>query len=307
MMVRRFPVRYERLGFRLGLSWDDQICCIGCYSTYGLAGYSAQDGREVWRRKDLRQVQQVAPSELEDWVFCGRESGAAYLLRASTGETLEQLRGVKGVFASPFDRSVILAARYLELHHPFGTKRASFERSSKFLRTVAFSPSAVVISEANCLRCYHLMTGELLWSHEASGDGFYPAVAFHEELGCFVGLESHKQFVFFELSTGAIRRVVSPAEAPGIMARFCRRGSELISINLLRYSSETGQIIHDLATPELLAWDPEAKMKRLKALAESGRTFEDLKRYVEQEGFSKADAFRVLFMKTDFDRKQQKT
>jgi hypothetical protein len=88
-VVGKYPVRYERPGFRLALSWDDQVCCIGCYYTYGLAGYSALSGQEVWRRKDLKSVQGVVCSELQDWVFCEPENGAAHLVKASTGETLE--------------------------------------------------------------------------------------------------------------------------------------------------------------------------------------------------------------------------
>jgi len=57
----------------------------------------------------------------------------------------------------------------------------------------------------------------------------------------------------------------------------------------------------------LLAWDPEARFGRLRELAESNRSFEELYKYVHAEGFSKADIFRVLFWKTAHDREQKKT
>jgi hypothetical protein len=280
---------------------------VGCYSTYGLAGYSSQDGQEVWRRKDLKQVQDVTVSELEDWVFCGRESGAAHLVKASTGENLETLTGVKAVFPSPFDRTVIVAARNLELHSPLGTRLGGVKRAGKFLKTCAFSHSEFIVSEEDSIRCFDLKSQGLLWAHPLGADAFFPCIVFQEDSGCFIGLESHTQFVSFEARTGRICRRVMPVRAPGMMARFCHRGTELLTIGLLLFSTETGAVVQDLATPELLAWDPEARMQRLRALAESGRSFEELHRYVEAEGFSKGDASRVLLMKADYDRRQKET
>lgn len=306
-LIGRFPVRYERPGFRLALSWDDKTCCVGCYSTYGLAGYSALNGQEVWRRKDLKSVQSVTCSEQEDWVFCGRENGAAYLVKASTGETLEKLSGVKDAYPSAFDQSVLVAGRNLELHRPFGTKLASFKRTSKFLKDCTFSPSGFVVSEADTLRCFDLNTQELLWTYPLGEESFIPRLSYHEDLGCFVGIESHERLSFFNARTGKVDRSVTPTRPPGMMATFCLRGAALFTMSLCMYSTETGALLEDMATPELLAWDPELKLDRLRELAESDRSFEELYHYVHAEGFSKADIFRVLFWKTDHDHKQNKT
>jgi hypothetical protein len=305
--VGKFPVRYERPGLRLALSWDDQVCCIGCYYTYGLAGYCALSGQEAWRRKDLKSVQSVVCSELEDWVFCERENGAAHLVKASTGETLEKLTGVKEVYPSPFDQSVLVAGRSLELHRPFGTKLAKLKGSAKTVNRCGFSHSEFVINELDSVRCFDLNSQELLWTYTLPPKSFLPRICFHEHSGCFATVERHERLLFFEARTGTIKRIVTLADAPGPVYDFCNRGAALFTPSLCLVSTETGAVVEDLATPELLAWDPRAKMDRLRELAESNRSFEELYHYVHAEGFSKADIFRVLFWKTDHDRKQQKT
>jgi len=163
-VLRHFPVRYERPGFRLALSGDGRLCFLGCYEAYGLAAYATENGREIWRRKDLKAVQLVTASEVGDWVFCARETGAAHLLKAATGETLEKLTGIKAICASPFGQSVLVAGRSLDLHQPFGTKIASLRQAQEGAKG-AFSPFEVAVADGNGLSCYDLATQEPLWAH----------------------------------------------------------------------------------------------------------------------------------------------
>jgi hypothetical protein len=306
VLLRHFPVRYERPGYRLALSGDDRLCLLGCCEAYGLAAYATEDGREVWRRKDLKAVQLVAASEVQDWVFCGRESGAAHLLRTATGETLDKLTGIKEVYWSPFDDSVIVVGRSLDLHKPFGTKKASLGRKSGAGVACAFSRSEVAVADGEALRCYDLLTQQPLWAHATiPGKTHFLGLSFNEGLKCFVAAGRDQRVICFEPRHGTILREVKLPSGLGFVFGFCRQGAALLASNLCIYSSETGMLSDDLATPELLAWDPEAKMERLRALAESDRSFEELQRYVEAEGFSKGDAFRVLFWKTEHDGKKE--
>ena len=302
--ARKFPVRYEWPGWRVALSRDDRFCFAGCYDAYGLAAYSSATGEEVWRRKDLKSVQAVTSSAVEDWVFCGRETGAAHLLETTTGKTLEKLTGVKEVYPSPYDQSVIVGGRALELHAPFGSKLASFKRLNNCERPCAFSRSEFVLNEPDCLRCYDLRAQELLWSFEVTGDAAIACVWFCESLGSFLAKKTNSELLVFDARTGTLAREVKFAASMGIVFGVYGRGSRLLASNLQVLSTETGAVLADLATPELLAWDPQARMERFRELAASGRSLEDLERYMASEGFAKNDVERVLMMKYSNDRKK---
>ncbi|MEW6305725.1 MAG: hypothetical protein AB1705_19780, partial [Verrucomicrobiota bacterium] len=280
--LRKFPVRYERSGTRLALSRDDRLCFAGCYEVYGLVAYSCESGEEVWRRKDLKAVQAVTSSEVEDWVFCGRGTGAAHLIESATGKTLEKLSGVKEIYPSPYDRSVIVAGRTLELHEPFGRKLAAFKRLNKFEMPCAFSRSEFVLNEPECLRCYDLRTHELLWSFPNTGEKPIGRVWFCESLGSFMA--SGVELLVIDARTGTLSRKVKLASDTGWIFGILGRGSKVLAGNLQLLSTETGAVLADLATPELIAWDPKARMDRLRQLAASARSLEELERYIVSEG-----------------------
>jgi hypothetical protein len=307
-LERNFPVRYERPGRRLALSRDDRLCFVGCYEAYGLGAYSTNDGGEIWRRKDLKSVQSVTASEVQDWVFCGRESGAAHLVDSSTGETIEKLTGVTDVFVSPFDESVAVAGRALELHRPFGTKVGTLKRSGKRGAFCCFSPSEVISSEGESLSCFDLTTGELLWSHSTiPGENHFVWASFHRELACFAAITREHRVVFFDPRLGRRVREIALTTPLGLVFDFHRSGSHLVASNLCVYHTQTGALVVDLSTPELLAWDPQARMARFTELAASGRTPEELEHYMRSEGFAKNDVERVLMMKYVHDKKQKKS
>lgn len=302
--VRKFPVRYEFPGSRLALARDDQFGFVGCYEAYGLAAYCLKTGEEVWRRKDLKSVQGVVASEVEDWVFCGRETGAAHLLDAATGKTLEKLNGVKGIHVSPFDGSVIVARRALELHFGFGRKVASFKRVNDYELRCAFSPSEFILNEPDCLRCYDLKTQELLWSYTNPGKTQRPAVYFCQSKRTFLAMAPNDGLLIFDARTGRISREVTFATPTGWGYSFCNRGSQILAANLQLLSTENGALLDDLATAELLAWDPEARMDRFRELAASNRSAAELERYMVSEGFAENDIMRVLMMKYSNDKRK---
>ena len=80
--------------------------------------------------------------------------------------------------------------------------------------------------------------------------------------------------------------------------------SHLLAANLRLFLTETGGLLTDFATPELLAWDPEARMDRFRELAASSRSPEELENYMVAEGFEKNDIDRVLLVRYSNDRKK---
>ena len=246
---REFPVRFDFGGARLALSSDIRSCFVGCYSVYGLASYSIDTGVELWRRKDLKAVQNVSSFPFDDWVFCGRE-GAGHLLCAKTGETLEKTSGVKEVYPSPFSKFVMLSARSLEIHSSFGTLVGKIKRTTFAVLDCAFSSDEVLISEAGGnVRCFASNTAELLWTHVPPEKGHYLNLCFCKPLNCFVGIYygNGKRVVRFDRFTG---RVLSTGnvlcEAFGGRPdrhQFCFEGSAIFTSDLQLLSVETGKVI----------------------------------------------------------------
>jgi len=247
-----FAVRYDFGGQRLALSRDDQCCFVGCYNVHGLAAYSAMDGSELWRRKDLKAVQSVDSFPFDDFVFCGRE-GVGHLLCTKTGQTIEKLRGVKAVYCSPFGRLVLISARSLEVHSPLGTRIGKITRTTFAELDCCFSDSEILVTESGgAVRCFDLASLELLWTYTLQEKGgHFLRLSFNQALGCFVGIHWHykdstapaMRIVHFERRTGLVIR-----EVPlGTTSRhtFCLAGSIIFTAELRLVSVETGKVIHE--------------------------------------------------------------
>lgn len=246
--TREFPVRYDNGGRRLSFDRENQRCFVGCYNVHGLAAYSALDGTELWRRKDLKAVQRVDASPFEDTVFCGRE-GAGHLLCAKTGQTLDKPRGVKAVYYSPFGKVALVSARTLEFHSPFGTRVDKIERTTFAELDCCFSDSEVLVTESGgSVRCFDLALCELLWTHTPKAGSHFLHLCFSEALGCFVGVRWHyqdstdpaKRIVHFERRTGAVLREISLGTATG---QFCLTGSAIFTSDFRLMSVATGKLI----------------------------------------------------------------
>src|SRR5688572_21994007 len=57
-MLTEFQVRWDGGISRSCLSPDGSRVYVGCYNVHGFACYCARTGTELWRRKDLKGVQQ---------------------------------------------------------------------------------------------------------------------------------------------------------------------------------------------------------------------------------------------------------
>ena len=246
-----FPVRFDFGGERLALNSATRSCFIGCYNVYGLAAYSIETGSELWRRKDLKAVQEVASFPFDDWVFCGRE-GAGHLLCAKTGKTLEKTSGVKAVYPSPFSKFVMLSARSMEIHSSFGTVVGKIKRTTFAVLDCAFSSDEVVISEVGGnVRCFASNTAELLWTHVPPDKGHYLNLCFCKPLNCFVGIYygKGKRVVRFDRYTGKVLSTgsVMCEEFGGKPQRheFCFEGSGIFTSDLQLLSVETGKVLRE--------------------------------------------------------------
>ena len=147
--IKEFPVLWDGGGRRVAFSRDGKTIYVGCYNVHGLACYSVDTGKELWRRKDLKGVQAIYVCMTQDQVFCERE-GACPLLKGATGETFLLPRGVKAVWFSPFgDIALIEKGKQakLEIHQPLGNQIGKFPRGSFCVNGAAFSEDVLLLKE----------------------------------------------------------------------------------------------------------------------------------------------------------------
>jgi hypothetical protein len=253
---REFPVRYDFGGRRLSLSRDSQSCFVGCYNVHGLAAYSALDGSELWRRRDLKAVQRVEAFPFDDAVFCGRE-GAGHLLCAKTGQTIEKPRGVKTVYPSPFSRLVLVSARTLDVHSPFGTRIGKIERTTFAELDSCFSDSEILVTESGgAVRCFDLASLALLWTHTPKAGSHFLRLCFNQALECFVGVRWHykdstdpgKRIVHFERRTGTVLGDIPLGTPAG--HEFCLAASTVFTSDLRLMSVQTGKVLREFRRPK---------------------------------------------------------
>lgn len=254
--MRDFSARYDPGGRRISVSRDGQSCFVGCYYEYGMAAYSAMDGTELWRRRDLKAVQRVSAFPFEDLVFCGRKD-SGHLLCGGSGRTIERSRGIKAVYTSPFSRHVLASAHALEVHSAFGTKIGKIERTTFAELDCCFSDSEILVTESGgSLRCFDLGSLALLWTHAPKAGSHFLRLCFSQALRCFVGVRWNyndsrdpvKRLVHFERRAGTVLRDV-PIGSPTDHG-FCLAGSAVFTSDLQLISVETGKIMHEFRQPE---------------------------------------------------------
>jgi outer membrane protein assembly factor BamB len=249
-----FFVRYDFGGNRMCLSRDGSTVLCGCYCVYGLGAYDVSTGKELWRRKDLKRVQDVQPLFHDDLVFCGREGSSGQIISITTGDTVQTLRGIKKIYASPHSSHVLLIGKDYQVQSPPGTKRFRIEPESFAVIDSAFSHDVVVVVEAaGHMRAFSLTTGKLLWRQtpteglrwmnvEATDSGSFVANlvvdARPSNLGFFVHLDA--------ITGNRLNEVPFPANESGC---YCMRGKAFFGSSNCLWSSETGQSLHRFELP----------------------------------------------------------
>jgi len=299
--LAEFEVRHEcpGLGTRIALSSDSRFCFVGCYNVYGIACYSIKDGKEIWRRKDLKAVQSVTALDFQNWIFCGRQDAAAHLLDATTGDTVKKFSGVEDIYGSPLDETVVVVGRSLELHRPFGKKLWTQKPGEKTSCGVYFTKHAFLVLEFDRIRCFNLLTLELLWSYQpVVKTRFFKRFIFNEKARCFQIFQIRDDAPYVVSLDENSGQVLGEIKLPvGFHGDFCLGGTALFNCHLGLLSAETGELLHDFATDAILAQDPQHKNQLLQSLAKSSKSLAELEQYMKSEGFSEQEIKKALFVK----------
>jgi WD40 repeat protein len=241
-------------GHRLAVAEDGKTIAVGAYHVHGIAAYSAENGSELWRRKDLKKVQQITFTGDGSRLLCCFERGSCESLNALNGRSGKPLRGVRGAWESP-----IGPIRFLERSRDYvlansDGQLATISRASFAVLSVAFSDSQFCITEAGGpVRCFAIPSAEEVWRHVPPNGTHFLYVAFSSESRRFVGVswpyERGGQLLLhvFDRHSGLPDAVVDVGAASELT--FCWAASRLVSSSGSIFEIPSGRIAGTLAFP----------------------------------------------------------
>jgi WD40 repeat protein len=248
-----FPSIMDAGGNRLAVTTDGKNCIAAAYDVEGIAGYTASDGTEVWRRKDLKKTQTLRVSLDGRRVYACFDKRSCQVLNRESGKTIKTWAGVRDVWESPYQPLLLLEKQSMVLQSPDERKITTIPAETFAVLCVAFGPGLVCVSESGGpLRCLDTETGEERWRFQEKGLHFLE-LAFAEHAQEFVGVcwpyERGGSFRLFrfEPQSGAPSVVASLGKAGEF--QFCLRGTRLLSSDGSIMDSATGRREGHLAFP----------------------------------------------------------
>jgi WD40 repeat protein len=246
-----FPTIMDFGGTRIAITPDGKNCIAAAYHVEGIAAYAASDGAEIWRRKDLKKTQTLRVSLDGRRVYACFDNRSCQVLDRETGKTIKTWAGVRDVWESPYQPTMLLEKRALVLQTPEERKIASIPAESFAVLCIAFGPGLVCVSESGGpLRCLDTETGAERWRFQERGQHFLE-LAFAEQAQVFVGVcwPYERGGVFrllrFEPQSGVASEVAELGKAGDF--EFCLRGSRLMSSDGPVIDSTTGSSVGRLA------------------------------------------------------------
>jgi outer membrane protein assembly factor BamB len=223
---------------------------VGAYYVHGIALYDTSNGTEIWRRKDLKEVQTIRMSIDGERILCGFEGKSFEPLDLKTGRSKPAMRGVKDVIESIYDDLVVIdrKGRDYKLTNGANKQIAALPRATPATLDFAFGPQRLCISDcAGSVRCFDTNTGEQIWEHNP-GNGIHALeLTFNESGNAFAGITwpyekgGVYQLVNLHPDTGDMVTEVAITNAHEFA--FCCKGSRLLSSDGSLRDTATGNVV----------------------------------------------------------------
>lgn len=226
-------------GISVEMSGGDSSCFVGAYDAWGVARFDLQSRKEMWRRKDLKRVQNISCGMTGSSIYVSFTGVGAQQLDFQTGETAKRFRGVSEVYASPSNDALVLEnKKAIHITRADGESIVQAKPEGFAILDVAWSPASVLISEARdadsniggVVRCFSLSNGGLLWKYVSQRSHVQP-ISYRPAREAFVGVDyvpgpDSRLILQWDASSGTINY---QKEIPVSMhGRFCQRGEALV-------------------------------------------------------------------------------
>jgi hypothetical protein len=247
--IGAFPVAFDIGGARLAVDDKGTLCVSAAYQRHGVAAYRLPDGQILWRRPDLKKVQEVVWDKYQGRCILVRDRASAEVIDPADGRSIQKIPRVRAWYPSPYEAIALREDRLLRLLEvPALTCRFTAEKESFASLAACFSRDAVFVSEAGgALRAFCLESGKLRWRLTHPPHQHYVSVAFCESMNCLYGIrwqfKAGMLTVLDRISpdSGEVSNslVLSEDAATGA---FAARGAFYVGLDLRVVATATGEI-----------------------------------------------------------------
>ncbi len=180
-------------GSRLACSDALNVLVAASYDAHGVAAYSLATQRELWRRPDLRQVQNVTIARDGRGVHCGRDDGPLVLLDLFEGHTIRSVRNARDIRPGSSDPIAFVEAPKPHAHRVVdarGRTRCQVERTTFAVLDVAFAPGRLALSfSGGPVRCVETRTGRELFRYEPPAGSHVRHLGYEPTIDAFCAVE----------------------------------------------------------------------------------------------------------------------
>jgi hypothetical protein len=189
-------------GKRLALSDEVDVLLAAAYHVHGLAAYSCKTGREQWRRRDLKKVQQITLARDGIAAYCGREGASLAVVDLRSGETTRTLRGARALYDSRFESMQFVDAGKPKLLRGAGRRKVFVERTTFAFLDVCFAPGLLTLSEVGgAVRCLDTASGRERWRYQPGAGRHVLHLGYQEAEPCLLGVE-------WSYAKGGVQRLI---------------------------------------------------------------------------------------------------
>ncbi len=251
--VSEFKTTLDFGGHRLAISPDGKTVAAGAWARHGIAAYRSDNGRELWRRKDLKRVQYLNFDRTGQQLWCSFDEIACHSLQIENGKTLQVVRDAEKLWISPLGSTRLLQRPYdFALVNENG-QIAYIPKASFAALSVAFSETEVCISESDGpVRSFSLYSAKQIWRCDPPKGVHFLEVGFSSILGKFAGVswpfEKGGPSILHQFD-GKSGRATSLCEVDCPDSVFCQKGSHLVTRNGSVLDIQSGKIEGRLAFP----------------------------------------------------------
>ena len=253
-LISELDTVFEFGGHRLAVSPRGDCCVAASFRAGpngGVVCYEARSGRIVWQRADLRGVQGVRFSAMDDTIWCEIADRPVQSLDAHSGLTLGSLRTIQDVYDSLFTAHQLRERRGDLILIQDSFKRR-VPRLTFAILDATFSPDALCLSDAGGpVRCLDLGTAEEKWRYAPQAGCHVLGLSYQADQS-FYGVEwpygrgGPKTLLRLSQGSGAVKNVCTLNTYPDAFG--FGQGNVLASsgdvVSLL-----TGSIVRRLAFP----------------------------------------------------------
>lgn len=251
-LTASFSGRWSLGGRRLAMSPSGQSLVTGAYDRLGITHYAA-DGRELWRRRDLTRVQQLAIDQIHNEVVAVFQDRACHVLDLTTGMTRANPRGIYQVKIAG-DGSCRLLGRSRDVvvvRRDDSAVLFSAAPENWAVLDCAFTPIGIALTFSGGDTRLVNASG-VQWRYRPPSEHHILRLGWCEERGEVLGCERHYErggeeyLVRLNLDGRLVKRIRIP---PGSDGAFVMSGTAILGRTGLMIDSASGMIVDQLLLP----------------------------------------------------------